>query len=98
MAERVIAPDVCMFNDENCETLNIQIDLPGVNKEDIDFRFLEDGFFVIAKSEDVTFKGAFALPGPVDVEKAIGEYSNGLLTVNVPYTRSIRVEKRLTID
>jgi HSP20 family protein len=98
MAERVIAPDVCMFNDENCETLNIQIDLPGVNKGGIDFRFLEDGFFVIAKSEDVTFKGAFALPGPVDVDKAIGEYSNGLLTVNVPYKRSVAAEKKLTID
>jgi HSP20 family molecular chaperone IbpA len=98
MAERVIAPDVCMFNDEDCETLNIQIDLPGVKKEDIDFRFLGDGFFVIAKSEDVTFKGAFALPGPVDVEKAIGEYSNGLLTVNVPYKQSVTVEKKLNID
>lgn len=98
MAERVIAPDVCMFNDESCETLNIQIDLPGVKKEDIDFRFLEDGFFVIAKSEDVTFKGAFALPGPVDVDKAIGEYSSGLLTVNVPYKRPVTVEKKLTID
>jgi len=98
MAERVIAPDVCMFNDENCETLNIQIDLPGVNKDEINFRFLEDGFFVIARSEDVTFKGAFALPGPVDVDKAIAEYSNGLLTVNVPYKRSVAPGKRLTID
>jgi HSP20 family molecular chaperone IbpA len=98
MAERVIAPDVCMFNDERCETLNIQIDLPGVNKGDIDFRFLEDGFFVIAKSEDVTFKGAFALPGPVDAEKAIGDYTNGMLTVNVPYKRSVTAGKRLTID
>lgn len=98
MAERVIAPDVCMFNDENCETLNIQIDLPGVNKQDIDFRFLDDGFYVIARSEDVTFKGAFALPGPVDVEKAIGEYSNGSLTVNVPYKRPGGAGKKLAID
>ncbi len=98
MTERVIAPDVCMFNDENCEALNIQIDLPGVKKEDIDFRFLEDGFFVIAKSEDVTFKGAFALPGPVDANKAIGEYSNGLLTVNAPYKRTVSAGTKLTID
>ncbi len=98
MAERVIAPDVCMFNDENCETLNIQIDLPGVRKKDIDFRFLEDGFFVIAKSEDVTFKGAFALPGSVEAEKAIGEYSNGMLTVNVPYERSVVEVKKLNIE
>jgi HSP20 family molecular chaperone IbpA len=98
MAERVIAPDVCMFNDESCETLNIQIDLPGVRKEGIDFRFLEDGFFIIAKSEDVTFKGAFALPGPVDADKAIGDYSNGMLTVNVPYKRATTVGKKLEIE
>ena len=29
-----------MYNDENCESLNIQIDLPGVKKEDIEFNFL----------------------------------------------------------
>lgn len=98
MVERVIAPDVCMFNDENCEALNIQIDLPGVKKGDIDFRFLEEGFYVIAKSEDVTFKGAFALPGPVDIDKAIGDYSNGLLTVNVPYKQSVAAGKKLAID
>jgi HSP20 family molecular chaperone IbpA len=34
----------------------------------------------------------------VDVEKAIGEYSNGLLTVNVPYKQSVTVEKKLNID
>jgi hypothetical protein len=32
MAERVFAPDVCMYNDENYESLNIQVDLPGVKK------------------------------------------------------------------
>ena len=98
MPERVMAPDVCMFNDEECETLNIQVDLPGVKKGDIDFVFLEDGFYVIAKSEDVTFKGAFALPGPVDADKAIGAYSSGMLTINVPYRMQVKAGKKLKIE
>jgi HSP20 family protein len=98
MAERVIAPDVCMFNDERCETLNIQIDLPGVKKEDINLTFLEDGFYIIAKSKDVTFKGAFALPAPVVAEKALGEFDNGFLIVNVPYKKMAKEGVKLKIE
>jgi HSP20 family protein len=98
MTERVFAPDVCMYNDENSESLNIQIDLPGVKKEDVEFNFLGDGFYILAKAEDVTFKGAFALPGPVDPEKAIGEFSDGMLVVNVPYRRTEEKSIKLKID
>lgn len=98
MAERVMVPDVCMYNDENCETLNIQVDLPGVRKEDIEFNFLGDGFYIVAKSEDILFKGAFALPGAVDAEKALGEFSEGMLIVNVPYKQTDAKSIRLKID
>jgi HSP20 family protein len=98
MAERVVALDVCMFNDERCETLNIQIDLPGVKKEDINLTFLEDGFYIIAKSKDVTFKGAFALPAPVVAEKALGEFDNGFLIVNVPYKKMAKEGVKLKIE
>ncbi len=98
MAERFITPNVCMFNDENCETLNIQVDLPGVRKEDIDFNFMETGFYVVAKASEGTFKGSFALPGPVQPEKALAEYSNGLLTVNVPYRYPSEKSTKVKID
>jgi len=98
MVERVVAPDVCLFNDERCETLNIQVDLPGVKKQDINLTFLEDGFYVIARSEDVTFKGAYALPAPVEAEKAIGEFDNGFLIVNVPFKKMAKGGVRLKIE
>ncbi len=98
MAERVMAPDVCMFNDEDCRTLNIQVDLPGVKKEDIDFTFIEEGFYIIAKSDDITFKGAYALPGPIDADMAIGAYADGMLVVNVPYRKPLETGKKLKID
>lgn len=98
MAERIVAPDVCMYNDENCESLNIQVDLPGVKKENIEFNFLGEGFYVLAKSDDISFKGAFALPGPVDAEKALGGFSDGMLIVNVPYKETSEKSIRLKID
>jgi HSP20 family protein len=98
MAENVLTPNVCMFNDADCETLNIQIDLPGANKEDIQFSFIEDGFFVIAKAENGTYKGSFALPGPVQTDKAIAEYWNGALTVNVPYKMISEAITKIKID
>jgi HSP20 family molecular chaperone IbpA len=98
MAENVLTPDVCMFNDANCETLNIQISLPGANKEDIEFSFIEDGFFVIARTDNGTYKGSFALPGPVQTDKAIAEYWNGMLTVNVPYRMKSEAIIKIKID
>ncbi len=97
-AERFITPNVCMFNDENCETLNIQVDLPGITKDSIDFTFLENGFYIIAKSQEGTFKGSFALPGPVIAKKALAEYSNGLLAVNVPYRLEQAKSFKVRID
>lgn len=46
MTEKVIAPQVCLFSDENLETMNIQIEIPGVDKENINLHFYEDGFYV----------------------------------------------------
>ena len=43
MAENIVSPYICVFSDENLETVNIQIELPGVDKKDIDLRFYEDG-------------------------------------------------------
>jgi HSP20 family molecular chaperone IbpA len=52
MTEKIVSPEICVFTDENLETLNIQIELPGVDKNNIDLRFYEDGFYVLAKRED----------------------------------------------
>jgi HSP20 family protein len=80
VAEMVVSPDVCIFSDDNLETLNIQIELPGV-----DLRFFDEGFYLVAKKEGTKFMGSYALVCPVQPETAIAKYANGMLTVNVPY-------------
>jgi HSP20 family protein len=99
MAEDLVAsPDVCIFGDDNQKSLNIQIELPGVNKKDIELRLFEDGFYVAAKKEGIKYMGSFALISPVKPDKAIAEYEDGLLLVNVPYKEPLREGIRVMID
>ena len=98
MTEKILSPDVCVFSDENLETLNIQIDIPDVDKNDIDLRFYEDGFYVVAKKDDTKYMGSYSLIFSVRPEKAIANYSNGLLTVNVPYMKPLKEGIKVKID
>lgn len=93
-----MSPDVCVFNDTNLETLNIQIELPGVDKNDIDLRFYEDGFYIVAKSENAKYMGSYSLIFPVLPEKAIANHSNGLLTINIPYKKPFQEGVKVKID
>ena len=98
MTENIVSPDICVFNDENLETVNIQIELPGVDKKDIDLRFYEDGFYVVARSENTKYMGSYSLIFPVIPEKAIANYSNGLLTINIPYKNPCQEGVGVKID
>ena len=98
MAKKIVPPDVCVFGDEDMETLNIQIELPGVDKNDIELKFYEDGFYVVATSEDTKYMGSYELFCPVAPEKAIAGYANGLLTVNVPYKKPLEGGVKVKIE
>ncbi len=98
MTEKIISPDVCVFTDESLETLNIQIELPGVDKNSIDLRFYEDGFYIVAKKDDVKYMGSYSLLFSVQPEKAIANYSNGLLTINIPYMKPLKEGIKVKID
>jgi HSP20 family protein len=98
MTEMVVSPNICTFSDENLETLNIQIELPGVDKEDIDLNFYEDGFYIVAKKEGTKYMGSYALILPVQPEKAIAKYANGLLAVNIPYKEPFEKGLKVKID
>jgi HSP20 family protein len=45
---RMITPDVCSYYVEESEKLKIEVELPGVKKQDITFRLREDGFYIRA--------------------------------------------------
>ena len=86
MANKIkMSPDICAYSDENDGKLNIEIELPGVKKKDITFQLREDSFYVSAPKHDVEYIGSYAICYPVMPNKAHAKYTDGLLTVTVPY-------------
>ncbi|MDD1758572.1 MAG: Hsp20/alpha crystallin family protein [Methanotrichaceae archaeon] len=98
MEDTVVSPNVCVFSDESLETLNIQIEIPGVEKKDIELQFYDDGFYLVAKKEGTKYMGSYALVWPVQPNKAIAKYADGLLTVNVPYRKPLEGGTKVKID
>ncbi len=86
MAMVKMSPDFFSCSDER-GNMDIEIDLPGVKKENIEFKMVEDGFFIRAKREEtgVEYVGTYAFCCPVIPEKAVAKYSNGKLIVTAPY-------------
>ena len=80
-----LSPVISVYPDDKCENLEIEVVLPGVEKKDISFKITEDGFYVKATKEGVEYADSYAVCCPVSPEKAVANYSNGVLKVTVPY-------------
>ncbi|KKG09321.1 heat shock protein [Methanosarcina sp. 2.H.T.1A.6] len=85
-----MSPDVFSCSDDQ-GNLDIEIDLPGVKKESIELKMVEDGFFIRAKREEtgVEYAGTYAFCCGIVPEKAVAKYLNGKLYVTVPYREAV---------
>ncbi|AKB75590.1 Heat shock protein [Methanosarcina lacustris Z-7289] len=72
------------------ENLDIEIDMFGVKKENIELKIVGDGFFVRAKREEtgVEYAGTYKFCCGFVPEKAVARYVDGNLYVKVPYRES----------
>lgn len=80
-----ISPDLCTYVNENENTLNIEVSLPGTKKENIRLRMLEDSFSLSAPGRDVEYVSASAFCCPVNPDRARAVYEDGCLKVTVPF-------------
>jgi HSP20 family molecular chaperone IbpA len=80
-----VSPDVCMYPNEEHDTYQIEIPLPGVEKADIKLKMHEDSFYIKGETGDTVYIGSYAVCCPVEAEKAKAIYKNGLLKVEVPF-------------
>jgi HSP20 family molecular chaperone IbpA len=87
MAEAQLIQTPCVFAcpDESGEYLNIEIDLPGVKKENIDFKMSESTFSIKATNDDVKYSGTFSTCCPVAPDKANANFTKEMLVVTVPF-------------
>jgi len=80
-----VSPTIRAYSDDEHEHLEIEIELPGVERKDIDLKIHDDSFYLSAPRENILYVANYATCCPVDPEKATAKYKNGLLRVEVPF-------------
>jgi HSP20 family molecular chaperone IbpA len=93
-----ITPTVCAEYDEDSDGYDVEIQLPGAKKEDIDLKVLPGGFMVRAPradSEETEYIGSYAFCCPVDEAHVEANFDNGLLKAHFklrePYDEAQKV-------
>jgi HSP20 family protein len=77
--------EVCSYVDEKDMTLHLEISVPGVKKEDVQLKMLDDSFSLRAPREDFDYTATMAFCCPVKAKEAKAEYRDGLLRIAVPF-------------
>lgn len=80
-----ITPEVCSYNSDDDENLIIEVNLPGVKKDDIDLRMLDDSLTIKAPRGNIDYSFADILCCPVKADETKAEYHDGLLRITAPY-------------
>jgi HSP20 family protein len=83
MVEIEVFPDVCVDHDE--EKYHLEIELPGVKKEDINLEMGDASFCIRATKGDLVYNACYTLAHSIDTGKIKANFENGLLTVLAPF-------------
>ncbi len=90
-----VLPAVCVDHDR--ESYHIEIELPGVKKENIDLEMGEESFCVKASKEELIYSSCYALAHSIDTAKVSAKFDNGMLTIKAPFKRPIHVGVKVPI-
>lgn len=80
-----LAPVISVYPDDEFENLEIEVIFLGLEKKNITFKITPGGFYVKATKNGVEYADSYAVCCPVSPEKAVANYSNGVLKLKVLY-------------
>jgi HSP20 family molecular chaperone IbpA len=80
-----VAPEICSSTDDDLGVLSIEIQIPGVRKEDIVLKVRDDGLSLLAPRDDFDFSTTLAFCCPVNPDGVEAHYESGLLRISAPF-------------
>ncbi|NIN51702.1 MAG: Hsp20 family protein [Nitrososphaeria archaeon] len=87
----ILTPRV--YVDRDGERYHLEIELPGVKKEDVSLEISERTFCIEGIRDDVEYYSCYTFGNPVNSEKVEANFSEGLLNVDVPLAHSLKRKK-----
>ncbi|MFX1287416.1 MAG: Hsp20/alpha crystallin family protein [Promethearchaeota archaeon] len=81
----IATPQMCAVESEDGTGFDIEVYLPGVDKDTIKLKMDSEYIYITGETETVKYSGFYSLCCPVEPEKAKTSYKEGLLKINVPY-------------
>ena len=83
--KRRIAAELCSYVSDDGSKLSMEVLLPGVKKEDIKLKLLDDTFAISAPRDDFEYVATGGFCCPIKLTEVNATYDNGLLKIEAPF-------------
>ena len=85
------------YMDHDKKLYYIEVELPGVRKEDIVLSVSDQSFCVRAPREDIEFLGCYVLAHLANIDETKAKFANGMLSMEIPL-KKMQKERKVTVE